>query len=51
MAVIAVARRVAEEMGERIGGVVGFHVGRLNVSTRKSKMLFATSGMVIQCCV
>jgi len=50
MAVVAVATRVAEELGERLGeGVVGYHIGAAKLSElRKTQLMFVTAGILLE---
>lgn len=48
LAVVAVAKRVAQERGCLLGEEVGYHIGQLNVSTTKSKIVFETAGILLE---
>ncbi|KAG0553883.1 hypothetical protein M758_12G048900 [Ceratodon purpureus] len=48
LAVVAVAKRVAQERGCLLGDEVGYHIGQLNVSTTKSKIVFETAGILLE---
>jgi ATP-dependent helicase HrpB len=42
------ARRVAEERGSRLGGEVGFHYRLENVSSRDTRILYVTEGILLR---
>lgn len=50
MAVVAVATRVAEELGEQLGGAeVGYHIGAAKLAELdKTKLLFVTAGILLE---
>eukprot|EP00546_Thalassionema_frauenfeldii_P017304 CAMPEP_0178901038 /NCGR_PEP_ID=MMETSP0786-20121207/3794_1 /TAXON_ID=186022 /ORGANISM="Thalassionema frauenfeldii, Strain CCMP 1798" /LENGTH=1053 /DNA_ID=CAMNT_0020572083 /DNA_START=95 /DNA_END=3253 /DNA_ORIENTATION=- len=49
LAVVAIAKRVASEIGVSLGGdTVGFHVGNNNLSTHKTQLLFTTAGILLE---
>ncbi|CAE7530850.1 unnamed protein product [Symbiodinium natans] len=49
IAAITVAKRVAEELGEKVGeGVVGYKIRGTTVASPKCKLLFCTTGVVLR---
>lgn len=49
LAVVAIAKRVASELGVELGGKkVGFHVGNHNLSTHQTQLLFTTAGILLE---
>jgi HrpA-like RNA helicase len=51
LAVVAVATRVAEELGlgTEIGkGEIGYHIGQHNLSSNQTKLLFTTAGIFLE---
>ena len=50
MAVVAVATRVAEELGEQLGGAeVGYHIGAAKLAELdKTCLLFVTAGILLE---
>ena len=49
LAVCAVAERVAEERNVKLGGTeVGFHIGQKNLSSKKTRLLFTTAGILLE---
>jgi HrpA-like RNA helicase len=49
LAVVAVATRVAQELGVTLGGAdVGYHVGQSNHSLTSTKLIFTTAGILLE---
>ena len=49
LAVVAVASRVAEELGEELGGsVVGYHIGQDARAHEHTKLVFSTIGIALE---
>ncbi|CAM6114827.1 unnamed protein product [Calypogeia fissa] len=48
LAVVAVAKRVAEERGCALGEDVGYQIGQLNLSTTRTKIVFKTAGILFE---
>ena len=49
LAVMGVASRVAEELGETLGGdIVGYHVGNQRAGDDGTRLMFATAGVVLE---
>lgn len=48
LAVVAIAKRVAEERQVTLGGDVGYHVGNHNLATNKTELLFMTAGILLE---
>lgn len=49
IAAITVAKRVAEELGEKVGeGVVGYKIRGTTVAGPKCKLLFCTTGVILR---
>jgi len=49
IAAITVAKRVAEELGEKVGeGVVGYKIRGTTVASSRCKLLFCTTGVVLR---
>ena len=49
LAVCAVAERVAEERNVKVGGTeVGYHIGQKNFSSKKTRLLFTTAGILLE---
>jgi HrpA-like RNA helicase len=49
LAVAAIAKRVANELGVDLGGAtVGYHVGNRNLSTHSTQLLFTTAGILLE---
>ncbi len=49
LAVVAVATHVAKQRNVTLGGEeVGYHVGQQNFSTKSTKLLFATAGILLE---
>ena len=49
LAVCAVAERVAEERNVKLGGTeVGYHIGQKNLSSKKTRLLFTTAGILLE---
>lgn len=45
---ISVAERVADEMCERIGGIVGYHIRLESKKSKKTRLQFCTTGVVLR---
>lgn len=49
LAVLGVANRVSEEMGEELGGTVGYHVGCQHIGNDgETRLVFATAGVIFE---
>lgn len=48
LAAITIAKRVAEEKGTQVGGLVGYHVRFDDCSSAQTKIKFMTDGMLIR---
>ena len=49
LAVVAVATRVAEELGEALGGdSVGYHIGQVHKAHERTRLLFSTVGIFLE---
>ena len=49
LAVCAVAERVAEERNVKLGGTeVGYHIGQKKLSSKKTRLLFTTAGILLE---
>ena len=48
MAAINIAKRVSNELGEAVGGTVGYHVGMQAIISAKTKITFMTTGIFLQ---
>mmetsp|Transcript_32986 Transcript_32986/g.47776 ORF Transcript_32986/g.47776 Transcript_32986/m.47776 type:complete len:1023 (-) Transcript_32986:2013-5081(-) len=49
LAVVAVATRVADELGIEVGrGDVGYHIGQHNLSSNQTQLLFTTAGILLE---
>ena len=49
LAVVAVATRVAEELGEALGGdSVGYHIGQAHKAHERTRLLFSTVGIFLE---
>eukprot|EP00897_Mesotaenium_endlicherianum_P005314 jgi/Mesen1/4810/ME000243S03990 len=48
LAVVSVARRVAEERGTILGEDVGYQIGQRNLRHRKCKITFVTAGILLE---
>eukprot|EP00727_Mastigamoeba_balamuthi_P007914 m51a1_g3743 putative atp-dependent rna helicase tdrd9-like (949) ;mRNA; r:56089-60899 len=46
IAAVSLAKRVAAEMGVKLGTKVGFHIGRTSVYDDSTRVLFVTTGML-----
>jgi HrpA-like RNA helicase len=49
VAAITVSQRVAQEMGERLGGVVGYCIRFSDVTSAETVVKFVTDGMLLRC--
>jgi HrpA-like RNA helicase len=47
LAAINIAKRVSSELGEEVGGTVGYHVGMQVVKSAKTKITFMTTGIFL----
>ena len=45
---MSVAQRVAEEMGQELGSLVGYSVRFEDCTSEKTKIKFATDGMILR---
>ncbi len=48
IAAISLAKRVASEMGEEVGKTVGFKIGHESMSDARTRLVFVTSGWLLQ---
>ena len=49
LAVVAVATRVADQLGIELGkGDVGYHIGQHNLSSNQTQLLFTTAGILLE---
>ena len=48
LAAAAIAQRVAQERGCRLGSEVGYHIGSRRVATDTTRLLFATCGIALE---
>ncbi|EFJ25999.1 hypothetical protein SELMODRAFT_173103 [Selaginella moellendorffii] len=48
LAVVAVSKMVAEERGCELGQEVGFHIGQMNRTSSRSKIVFQTAGVLLE---
>lgn len=48
LAVVAIARHVAQLVGCELGREVGFRIGQKSVASHKTKILFTTAGLLLE---
>ena len=48
LAVVAVSNHVAKQRGTALGQEVGYHIGQTRLATRKTGLLFATAGILLE---
>lgn len=48
LAVVAIAKHVAELTGSELGRDVGFRIGQKSVASTKTKLLFTTAGLLLE---